>query len=275
MRAHSLLSDMTTFNALLKTEWHVSIDPATRATSVMRRIPPEESIESLAARVRPLILQNDPVHHGKVLNALGFLLKDIDGLVEAKAYVEWLRKRWGSSDASSNEINAYSIQKARVDGTGVPSDISYTTLAFGWFYGDVVHADEARRQATAEFSVLDRFEAAVPVVAKAAWLARATLDFIEQLRDAGHLDSLRDAAFTDAVIVNVTEIVDDAAVFIAPEGAPPPASAADDFSGAWQNLGSVLTRIVHEDQVTSGNNPSGASRGDPDPGDPILMTMSA
>jgi hypothetical protein len=208
-------------------------------------------MESLAARVRPLILQNDPVYHGKVLNALGLVLKDTDGLVEAKAYVEWLRQRWRGIDSSSNEMSAYSIQKGRVDGTGTPSNISDNTLAFGWFYGDVVHADETRRQATAEFTVLDRFEAAVPVVAKAAWLAHATLDFIEQLRDAGHFDDLQDAAFTDEVVVDVTEIIDDAAVFIAPEGAAPPASLADEFSGDWHTLGSVLTEVISEGEGTS------------------------
>jgi hypothetical protein len=245
--AHSLLTDMTSFEDLMKTTWHVTLNPSTGATTVTRRLPPEESVESLAARVRPLILQNDPVHHGKVLNALGFLLKDVDEVEDAKAYVEWLRDRWRSINSSSDEIGAYSIQKGRVDGTSRPSVIADTILAFGWFYGDVVHADEDRRRATAEFSVLDRYEAAVPVVAKAAWLAHATLDFVEQLRAAGHLAGLGDDAFTTDVVVTVTEIVEDAAVFMAPEHAAPPASLTDDFSQEWQQLGTIVGGGVEDD----------------------------
>ncbi len=44
------------------------------AVSLERRLPNEEVLESLAARVRPLTLKNDRIHHGDVLKALSAYL---------------------------------------------------------------------------------------------------------------------------------------------------------------------------------------------------------
>ncbi len=37
----------------------------------MQDLPPAEQVESAAARVRPLLLENEDVFHGKVCNAIG------------------------------------------------------------------------------------------------------------------------------------------------------------------------------------------------------------
>lgn len=233
--AHSLASDPDALEALTKPKWNIVVGERTGNATVTRHLPPEELVESLAARVRPLILQRDPVHYGKVLNALGLLLHDNPDAADALAYVQWLRGQWSAINSDSDEIRAYSIQKGRVDGEGPTSDISDNTLAFAWFYGDVVHADAARRNAASDFDVVDRFEAAVHVVARVAWLAHATLDFVEQLRDAGHLET-DGWVFEEDVVVGVTEITHGANVLVAPVGTPKPESLHEDFSDQWKPL---------------------------------------
>jgi hypothetical protein len=183
-----------------------------------------------------LILQGDPVHHGKVLNALGFLLKDVPGTEEAKQYLKWLRGRWRGIDASSDEMRAYRVEKGLIDRSAPPSVISDNSLAFAWFYGDVVHADASRRESSANFDVTDRFEAAVPVVARAAWLAHATLDLIERLRTDGHLLQISDQVFQEAVTVEVTEITHEATVYVARPGTDAPLSVHDQFDDGWTRL---------------------------------------
>lgn len=243
VRAHSLASDPDALESLTNPKWNMVVDQRTGTATVTRHLPPEELVESLAARVRPLILQRDPVHYGKVLNALGLLLRGNADAAEALAYVKWLRRRWSDINSDSDEIRAYSIQKGRVDGEGPTSDISDNSLAFAWFYGDVVHADAARRNAARDFNVVDRFEAAVHVVARIAWLAHATLNFIEQLRDAGHLET-NGWVFDEDVVVGVTEITQEANVFIAPVDTPQPESVHEDFSDQWKPLAQMRSEVA-------------------------------
>lgn len=268
VRAHSLAADPDALEGLTKPKWHIVVDETTGAATVTRYLPPEESVESLAARVRPLILQRDPVHYGRVLNALGLLLQgNPETAADALAYVKWLRGQWSAINSDSDESRAYSIQKGRVDGEGPTSDISDNSLAFAWFYGDVVHADAARRESARNFNVVDRFEAAVHVVARIAWLTNATLNFIEQLRDAGQLQT-DDWAFEEDVVVGVTEITQEANVRVAPVGTPKPESLHEDFSDQWKPLSDMRSEFADlaspEDANEPGTSPSpGAERHPP------------
>lgn len=244
VRAHSLAADPKALEALANPKWHIVVDETTGAATVTQHLPSEELVESLAARVRPLILQRDPVHYGKVLNALGLLLHGNPDATDAQTYVKWLRGQWSAINSDSDESRAYSIQKGRVDGAGPTSDISDNSLAFAWFYGDVVHADAARRNATREFNVVDRFEAAARVVARIAWLTLATLNFIEQLRGEGQLET-DDWAFDEDVVVGVTEITREATVLVAPVGTPKPESLHEEFSDQWRPLSDMRSEIAH------------------------------
>lgn len=62
-----------------------------------------------------------------------------------------------------------------------------------------------------------------------------TLDFIEQMHNAGYL-SLGDRAFSEPVAVSVTEITHEATVYVAPVGTEPPASINDEFPDGWKPL---------------------------------------
>lgn len=264
--AHSLASDPDALVALIKPKWHVVVDESTGKSTVTRHLPPEESVESLAARVRPLILKRDPVHWGKVLNALGLLLRDRPDTTSAMEYLQWLRGQWGGINSGSDAVRAYSVQKGRVDGEGPTSDISDNSLAFAWFYGDVVHADTARRDAARDFTVVDRFEAAVHVVARVAWLTHATLDFIKQLREQGALET-DGWVFDEDVVVAVMEITREAKVFVAPVDTPQPGSLHEGLSGDWKLLTEMRTEMASPaDGVEVAADDPGA-KGSPDMGD--------
>lgn len=64
--------------------------------SISRLLPNEEVLESLAARVRPLLLQDDGVHYNAVLNALSSLLIR-SGRPEDAGWCKELKKSWQSS----------------------------------------------------------------------------------------------------------------------------------------------------------------------------------
>ena len=125
-------------------------------------------------------------------------------------------------------MRAYRLEIGKVVSTEPGRVITDNSLAFAWFYGDVVHADLNRRDAAAGSDILDRYEAAVSVVARIAWLTHATLDFIEQMRAQGMVQ-LADGVFAEPVTVDVTEVTQQAMVYVAPEGTEPPASLREDF----------------------------------------------
>lgn len=219
---HSLARDQEALKRLINPSWQVAVPEGGGTAKVRRTLPPEEAFESLAARVRPLILQEDPVHYSKALNALGYLIKDAQGAEKAQQYLKSLRQPWKSVNSASAEVRAYRVEVGPADHSAPPLVMSDNSLAFAWFYGDVVHADAARRESAAAFDIVTRYEAAVHVIAMAAWLAFATLHFIEQLIADGLL-TLNDDVFAEAVTVEVTEIVNEAEVFVGPPRGEPPA----------------------------------------------------
>jgi len=222
---NSLARDREALEKLCKPSWQMTFTEGERLAKVTRTLPPEEALESLAARVRPLILQDDPVHYSKALKALGYLLKDVEGAAEAHEYIKRLRQRWKSINSLSDEVRAYRVEVGPSDRSTPPEVMSDNSLAFAWFYGDVVHADAARRESAAAFDIVTRYEAAVHVIATVAWLAYATLHFIEQLVADGLL-TLDEEAFSEPVTVEVTEITNEAEIFVGPEGADPPLPGA-------------------------------------------------
>jgi len=99
-------------------------------------------LESLAARVRPLILKKDPVHHGYALNALATYLTR-HGHTAAASWCSELKQDWKSVDLESGTTGYYlSITQSGTEEP--PQEITDVALAGTWFYGDLVHASRTR-----------------------------------------------------------------------------------------------------------------------------------
>ncbi|MHA7264108.1 hypothetical protein ACX80W_12995 [Arthrobacter sp. TMN-37] len=74
-RAHSLMADPEKVAAMSQGEMKLQLIPQTGESLLVQDLPSEEVLESAAVRLRPLILNDDPVYWGKALKALGYLLK--------------------------------------------------------------------------------------------------------------------------------------------------------------------------------------------------------
>lgn len=233
VREHSLARDPDALAALITPSWQLTFSDDGGPAEFRRSLPEEEAVESLSARVRPLILQDDPVHYGKLLNALGYLLRNDPPDDEARLFVGHLRKQWNRIDSRSEEIGAYRMEVGPADGSAPPVIASDNTLAFAWFYGDVVHADPDRRRVAADFGIADRFEAAVHVVARVAWLSHVTLDFIEELIAESRI-AVTEAVLSEQVTVDATEVVQQGDVYIAKSDTPPPTGR--DLGPEWVRL---------------------------------------
>src|SRR5690606_12821042 len=152
IEAHSLLSDPQKF-----VKWAHGSAQLTLGNGegeIRFDLPPEEAFESLAARVRPLLLEDDGLHHKRVLAAIGAFGRDNAEVVRQR---EVLRGAW--ERATGSTMVAFQIGQA-IDGAPLVSDVD---LAHGWLYGDLVHAKPDVPAAVLDASLDQRYLAAVIV----------------------------------------------------------------------------------------------------------------
>jgi hypothetical protein len=231
IREHSLWHGPQTPVDLFNPKWHVEVRPD-GSTWVMSSYPPEEQVESLAARVRPLILERDQVYFRRVLEALGFLLRGADE--EHREDLQTLRRRWAAVDPRGRRLAAYRLDRIDADRPDEQGRAVDSALALAWLYGDVVHADVDGHEDAAAFSVVDRYRAATHAVARIAVASRDTLEFIEFLVHRQVLN-VSDQALTVDVVAAHPDRYHKAAVYTAPPGTPPP-DISRVPSGEWPLL---------------------------------------
>lgn len=177
------------FKKLLNPTMTIQLNPETGETTLTWNLPPEEQVESAAARVRPLILNDEDTYHAKVMNAISYFANKAK-LPEVN--IESIRvlkqQQWAKVNPKAESNGYYEV---RVQMNDEPeTQIGDNALAFSWIYGDVVHADPERRAQGQIFGVDERYRAAVPVVVRLLMLAMTTLTFIETLHANGTIPDL-------------------------------------------------------------------------------------
>jgi hypothetical protein len=113
--------------------------------------PPEEALESLASRVRPLILGSDPIYYEKALNALEALV-GTDKLNE-EIDLAWWHAYWRQVIDANLGAQAYWVATP----SGTTTD---RKLMYAWLYGDVIHANSPRSPAIRDLDIDERYYAA-------------------------------------------------------------------------------------------------------------------
>jgi hypothetical protein len=228
--AHSLASDETSLEVLAAGAWMaVRVDGV---VNLERRLPNEEALESLAARVRPLTLQRDPVRYDYVLKALKSLLIRRN----EPRHADWckeLKADWRSVDPAEGQAT-YFLSSWVKDGAEPPEDITDAALALTWFYGDLVHADKQQVDVGAKFGIDQRFAAAAVRTAQLVILTRDTLSFVRFLVEEGVI-SLGSAALEATEVRVTSKTVELTGIYQGPGDAVPP-KAGGPFGDAWHKM---------------------------------------
>lgn len=226
--AHSLVQDEEVFRGLATGQMRIEFEGD--QVFIVKQYPPEEQIESAAARVRPLLLQGDPTHWAKVLNALGFFAK---GNASAIEHLGKLRKGWRAVSEDQGD-EGRSIQLVSPDGkeTEPTSDLK---LAYAYIYGDVVHHDEQRIASVEGFDITHRFEEAATLVARIMQIAILTLQFTLELARVG-LIPFEPGVYTTEVVVTDTESRRPAQAWVAPEGTVSPNHMSEQPGAGWSRM---------------------------------------
>jgi len=223
IEAHSLASNRQTLSALSEftLAGHIKLD----GTMEMRRsLPDEEAFESLAARVRPVLVKSESVHHRRVLAAIQSALEatgtEIPEYLQAR--LAGLQQDWSRFDLDSSNVLRFAMQSSKTDGSETTPQVSDTQLAAAWLYGDLVHVDtHGNKSDGLLFPVKERYSAAVTYFAHAAVLSLMTLDLVMALHELGVVD-LDEESLLEDVVVGVDELVDETVAYVGPAGSPMP-----------------------------------------------------
>ena len=183
--------------------------------------PDEERFESLAARVRPFLLEKEPVHFTKVLEALEKSVSESADL-NLEIDLPGLRREWETRCAKpkpgarpEDDCQAWTITTEY----GTYSD---RQLADRWIYCDLVHADELS-SVFAGTTLEDRWHEAVPFIARVIQVIEWTYSLVRHLDNLG-IVTLSAAALTDQVSDPNREWKVAGTVSTAPLGTAPPSN---------------------------------------------------
>ncbi|KAA8727434.1 hypothetical protein ACLB3A_03560 [Corynebacterium freneyi] len=234
---HSLLtSDRRLLQRLHDGEFKIQItkNTLTGETSQLLKAtyPKEEQLESLAARLRPLILGSDEVHYEKVLTEIEFAT-NAELLNQYIEPISWWKDRWkaaynkpAAASSSPSDIQAYRL----ITDAGTYNDVF---LMDRWLYGDLVHADDLT-QTVQGIDIEDRFRAAAHSISRIAIMTEATYYMILLLREAGLL-SVNPTAFNEKVSVQQPDLEQRIRAYSAPVGTEMPTDT-NTLGDSWTNF---------------------------------------
>lgn len=251
IEAHSIAADRAYLDRLARGEIQVVVGEDGSSAQMTRSLPAEEAFESLAARLRPLLLAGESIFHEKVCDAIVEQMEAAageHGLAPAtRAEIDRMRQNWADAALSRSAEPGYVVQMtATADGDPVTTPLlSAALLADGWLYLDLVHVDPRGDKVDAALMPLrERYAAAVYSLAQLAMMTLATLDVLRAARDVW-LDVPVDAWEKD-VIVGDTTIIETGTVYYA-DIQDDAASSADGAGHSGPN-----SRVTLPDMITDG-----------------------
>ena len=237
VREHSLARDRAELAKMQHPQYKITGRTNSHLVTIRTEYPPEEQVESAAARIRPLLLEGDDTHYAKAMKALLYFANDAGAKPEVITQLRDLRKEWISVASEKTKGLTYEVRLKQ--GEAPEETLSDRGLAFAWIYGDVVHADADRRDGAHVFGVEERFHAAVPLIAKLMVLAIHTLEKIEFVHGNRDLTFLHDALAEDVVVTRQV-VEQEAEAWVAAydeNGLPPVTPTGEKMGDGWTRFG--------------------------------------
>jgi hypothetical protein len=218
------------------------VDGTARLT---HRLPPDEEVfESLAARVRPLLLGSESIYHTVVTKALKRSLDAAPGAAAEQYRNELADLRTAWKGATSGETYSL-VQWARSDDPQEATPVSNVLLAEAWMYIDLGHVDpDQTRRAALEYPMRTRYVASVRYYCRVAQLVVRMLRYVEKLREAGVIEL--DRTMWEREVVVGSEFVEDAVLYTAPAGTEPTGeNYSEEPGGRWTRF--TMIEAVRQD----------------------------
>lgn len=169
VKAHSLIQDGSV-EKYAKTQMTISFSMTTGAATIKDVVVPDEEVfESLTTRLRPFIVQSEPIYLPNVFAAIrSFVPADTLGEKD-----ENLERALASAEQRFREqdVKTYAIQLLDEEGNPESGYVSDAVMADSWLYTDTVHADPHGEKAEGKkFGYRARYTAASPFFCELAIL---------------------------------------------------------------------------------------------------------
>src|SRR5688572_4273804 len=110
--AHSLVQDRAKLRSHASGTFKGTLDMTGKLTMVQELPDDEEAFESLAARLRPLTVRSEPIYFVKVFAALESVQS-----AEYQDRIAALRDAWADTEIQGSQVQAFSVQQSKADGT--------------------------------------------------------------------------------------------------------------------------------------------------------------
>ncbi|ORW32254.1 hypothetical protein AWB91_12415 [Mycobacterium paraense] len=243
MLSHSLIREQAALMSKLhKGEVNIAVtvnrETGEETYRLQAEYPPEEALESLASRVRPLILSSEPIYYEKALNALEQLI-GTDKLNE-EIDLAWWHQYWREVIDANLNAQAYLV----MTNNGQTTD---RKLMYAWLYGDVIHAKSPKSPVIRDLSIAQRYYAAAPGIARICDRVIYTQLMLKELIDKGLL-TVDPEVLTTAVVVTNTIIDQAVQAYTAPVGAPLPTDLSNLDPEIWKTPHQDLAIELFDDE---------------------------
>ena len=234
--SHSLARDKDSIASYAKGTLKLQVEVGRQETTMVHPIPPQESLESLGARVRPILLEGDAVNYRNGIDALGYLLHKSDARFDAeqaRLHCKDFKKSWQSLLERHSDVNDPVVRM--VDSTDqTVHEHTWRELAWAWVYIDLVHEDSERLVRSGRFGIAERYWGGTILVARATVRAVGQLNYIRECVQNGVIQ-LPDFAFEEKVEVSQADLTRKVKAYVAPMGTPKP-DAMDAPGDDWLAL---------------------------------------
>lgn len=216
----------------------------------------EESIESLATRLRPFIVKSEPIYLPKILDAICAQAPS-ESLSENEDEILKTTKSWFSHRYEEKDSERYGVQLIGKDGEPLTDLLSDALLAEAWIYTDAVHADPKGEKAEAqELSYSDRYRAASSYSCEFASVIVNLLNLVRSLSERSLL-KVPDSSWSEPVSYaeaekNDQEQIIAGSAYVFPLGTEIPAGAnPEDIPGARKATPAVMYRLQHPESAAA------------------------
>lgn len=183
----------------------------------------EEVFESLAARVRPCIVDGEPIQLEKVVAAIRVLTSGVE-LSERQNKLLNSVGKWYENHLASHSYEPIAAHEEieKLD-TGEVSFASDALLGLGWFYADLVHADpKQEKEAALKFPYDARYNQGVFLVSYIALTACSLLALIREVNGLHDLGLSSEVWESQVVAGGGPLEIGAGDVYVGPPGSVPP-----------------------------------------------------
>ncbi len=241
IEAHSLVKSKKV-KELAQPSYTLRFNDSTVSMRLNSRPEDEEIFESLAARIRPCIVDSEPIQLEKVVAAIRVLTSTVE-LDERQSKLLELVNSWCKEHIAPHSYNAISsheeIGELNSDKVTSASD---TLLGLGWYYAD----PRQEKEAALEFPYDFRYNQGVVLVSHLALIISSLLKLIREISDVSEL-GLSPEVWTSQVTAGGGPFEFGVGkVYVGPAGFVPPTGAAMDEIPGFKELDLVTARRMQD-----------------------------